>query len=131
MLLALGLAVAFLGAWGLWLSLPGLLLLLFWLALLDFTRLLAVVSDTRRLLGVFVRAVGFVIRHTPALLVLYLLVYLLLGCLFLLFGWGIQPYLPPTWWPLLLLGQQLFILLALAVRLIRLAGGAALVMERA
>jgi hypothetical protein len=62
---------------------------------------------------------------------LYGLALALLGALHALYRWGVMAHLPLGWWPVVLLVQQAFILGRLGVRLVRLAGGVALVRELA
>lgn len=117
------------GAIGGWLAAlviaVALLLAVLWLVALEYTRLLAVARGTRNLARTFFEAMAFVGRQPLAVLAVYGPALLLLALLHL--GYGLVPYLPPVWWPLVLLAQQVFILARLAARLIRLAGGMALI----
>lgn len=104
-----------------------LLLVGVWLVVLEYTRLLAVAQGTRNVVRTLFEALGFVTRQPLAVLAVYGPALLLLGLLHLGYGLGLAPYLPPAWWPLVVLVQQVFILARLAARLARLAGGMALV----
>jgi hypothetical protein len=126
---ALG-VIAAVGRWLLWVFVPMLaLLILLWLALMEYVRVAAVVSQTRNVFHAFGQAVRFVFgsrRNLLAVTGLYGLALLLWGILRVLYRWGLMPHLPLDWWPLVLLVQQTFILARLWARLIRMAGGVAL-----
>jgi len=120
-------AIACVGGWLAWIVVPLLVLLLvLWLALMEYIRIAAVVSQTRDIFQAFTKAVGFVFRNLPAVAGLYGLALLLLGLLHALYRWGLLPHLPLDWWPVVLVLQQAFILARLWARLVRLAGGVAL-----
>jgi len=122
--------IAALGGWPAWVLLP--LLALFaaiWLALFEYTRIVAVVEGTRNVARTFGWAVRFLFRRPLALVGLYGLALLLLGLVHVLFRWGLLAHLPLTWWPLVLAAQQAFVLARLWARLVRLAGGTALYCE--
>jgi hypothetical protein len=128
-----GIAVGAIAAVGRWLTWVVVLLLAavagLWLAVTECTRILAVVGQTRNILRAFGGAVRFVFRHFPALGGLYGLALALLASLHALYRWGLMARLPLKWWPVVLLVQQAFILGRLGARLVRLAGGVALVRE--
>lgn len=129
-LVVAGIATALAGGWLLWPALALLAALLAgWWLLLEYSRLFAVVEDTRNVVRSFVQAAGFVIRRPLVLLGLYGPLLLLLLLLHALYGWGIEPALPLAWWPLVLLVQQAFVMIRLAVRLARLAGGLNLISQ--
>lgn len=112
-----------------WLLLPVLALAVaLGLALMEYTRILAVARDTRNPFQAFGMAVRFVFdrRRRPAVFVLYLVSLLLVALLHTLYRLGLMPLLPLEWWLLVLVVQQSFILLRLGSRLARLAGASAL-----
>jgi len=120
-------AVAAVGGWLTWIVAPLLMTVAaLWLALFEYTRIVAVVGGTRNIARAFGRAVGFVFRHPLPVAGLYGLALLLLGLVHALYRWGLMPYLPLDWWPLVLVVQQAFVLARLWARLVRLAGGVAL-----
>jgi hypothetical protein len=103
----------------------------FWLALTEYTRVAAVVGGTCNVVRAFGQGVRFVFRNFLAVTTLYGSALLLLGLLHALYRWGLMPYLPLDWWPLVLMMQQAFILARLWARLVRLAGAMALYPEMA
>ena len=120
-------AVAAVGGWLAWVIIPLLALVaVLWLALVECTRIVAVVGQTRNIARAFAGAVSLVFRHPLPVAGLYGLTLLLLGLLHALYQWGLMPHLPLDWWPLVLLVQQAFILGRLWARLVRLAGGVVL-----
>lgn len=120
-------AVAVAGGWLAWIVVPLLALLAaLWLALMDCTRIAAVVGDTRNVVRAFGRAARFVFRRPLALAGLYGPALLLPVLVQALYRWGLKPLMPLHWWPLVLIVQQVFILIRLWIRLTRLAGGVAL-----
>ena len=122
------LAASAAGGWPGWVAAAGLALLaLLWLVLMECTRILAVLGGTHNILRAFGAALRFILRRPLPVAVLYGLVLLLVGLAHLLYRQGIMPYLPLDWWPVVLLVQQSFILLRLGSRLVRLAGGVALI----
>ena len=100
-----------------------------WLTLTECTRIVAVVGQTRNIFRAFCGAVRFVFRSFPAVAGLYGLALAVLGSLHALYRWGLMAHVPLNWWPVVLLVQQAFILTRLGARLVRLAGGVALVRE--
>ena len=126
---ALG-AVAAVGGWLAWLVVPPLVFVaLLWLALMECTRIAAVVGQTRNVFRAFGEAVRFVLRNFFAVTGLYGLALLLLGLLHALYRWGLMARLPLDWWLLVLVVQQAFILARLWARLLRTAGGTVLYQE--
>lgn len=120
-------AIAFVGGWLAWIVVPLLVFFaVLWLALMEYVRIAAVVSQTRHIFQAFTRAVRFVFQNLPVVAGLYGLALLLLGLLHALYRWGLLPHLPLDWWPVVLVVQQAFILARLWARLVRLAGGMAL-----
>ena len=120
-------AVSVAGGWLAWVVVPLLALLaVLWLALMECTRVVAVVGETRNVARAFGGAVRLVFRRPLPVAGLYGLALLLLGVLHALYRWGLTPHLPLDWWPLVLVVQQAFILARLWARLARLAGGVAL-----
>jgi hypothetical protein len=123
-------AVAAVGRWLTWVVVPLLAAVAMpWLALTECTRIVAVMGQTRNIFRAFGRAVRFVFRNFPAVAGLYGLALALLGSLHALYRWGLVAHVPLNWWPVVLLVQQAFILGRLGARLVRLAGGGALVRE--
>ena len=121
-------AVAAVGGWLTWVVTPVLALAaVLWLALTECTRIVAVIEGTRNVLRAFGGAMRFVLRHIPSMAGLYGPALLLLGLVHALYRWGVMPYLPLEWWPLVLVVQQATIAARLGARLVRLAGGVALV----
>jgi hypothetical protein len=113
-----------------WVVVPLLALVaVLWLALMECTRVIAVVGETRNIARAFGRAARFVFRWPLPVAGLYGLALLLLALLHALYRWGLMPHLPLDWWPLVLLVQQTFILARLWARLVRLTGGVALCQE--
>jgi hypothetical protein len=130
--------IAAVGGWLAWLVVPPLALVaLLWLALMECTRVVAVVGQTRSVFRALGGAVCFIfrgfrdrsLRSFLAVIGLYGLALLLLGLLHALYRWGLMPYLSLDWWPLVLVVQQAFILARLWARLVRVAGGVALYRE--
>jgi hypothetical protein len=125
-------AVAAVGRWLAWLAVPLLgLVAALWLALVECTRAIAVLEETRNVIRALVAAARFIFRHFPALAGLYGPMLLLLILLHALYRWGLAPRLPLAWWPLVLIVQQAFILARLWARLARIAGGVALYQAKA
>lgn len=125
---AVAAAVAAVGGWLAWVLVPLLVLAaVLWLALMECTRIIAVVEHTRNVGRAFGRAVRLVFRRFPSVAGLYGLALLLLGLLHALYRWGLMPHLPLDWWPLVLIVQQAFVMARLGARLARLAGGIAIV----
>jgi hypothetical protein len=124
---ALAAAAASVGGWSLWVLIPPLTLCaVLWLALFEYTRIIAVVEDTRNVVRAFGRAALFTLERPLAVAGLYGLALLLLGAVHALYHWGLSPYLPLDWWLPVLIVQQAFILARLWARLVRLAGSVAL-----
>ena len=123
-------AVALVDGWLAWI-IVGLLVLfaIVWLALTECVRIAAVARRTRDIFYALGEAVRFVYQNFPAIAGLYALALILLGLLHVLYRWGLLPNLPLNWWPVVLVVQQAFILARLWARLVRLAGGVALVSQ--
>jgi apolipoprotein N-acyltransferase len=122
------LAVSAVGYWLAWVVLPLLgLLVVLGLVLVEWIRILAVVTGTRNLFRAFGQAVRFVFRHLLPVTGLYGLSLLLVAVLHAVYRLGLMPVLPLDWWPLVLLVQQTFILARLLTRVARLAGGVVLI----
>ena len=117
------------GQWLVWLLVAGLgLWLAFWLVLLEYARVAAVVGDTQSAVRALGSGLRFVFRHPLPVAGLYLLSLLLAAALHALFRLGLMPHLRLDSWLLVLLVQQLFILARLGIRLVRLGGETALVL---
>lgn len=115
------------GRWLMWLLVVGTALVaVIGLALVEYTRIIAVKDGTRNLFHAFAGAVRFVLRRPLQVGVLYALSLLLVALLHAIYRLGLMPYLPLDWWPLVLVVQQTFVAARLASRLVRLAGGVAL-----
>ncbi len=121
-------ALAGLGTWLVWLVvvLAGLLLA-FWLAWFEVAHVMAVVEGRRNVFWALWRALVMLLRRPLPWIGLYLLALLLLGVIHLAFRSGVLPVISFEFWPLALLGTQVFVLLRLWARLARLAGAVALV----
>lgn len=124
------LLISALGQWLAWVIMP--LAVLFgvaWLALFEYTRVIAVVEGTRNMARAFGRTVRFCFRCPLAVGGLYGLALLMLGLAHALFRVGLFPRLPLRWWLLVLVVQQAFVLVRLWARLVRLAGATMLYHE--
>lgn len=122
------LAISAIGQWLTWVVVPLLgLLVVLGLVLVEWVRILAVVTGTRNLFRAFGRAVRSVSSHLLPVTGLYGLSLLLVAVLHAVYRLGLMPVLPLDWWPLVLLVQQTFILARLSTRVARLAGGVALI----
>ncbi len=118
---------ASLAGWLAWAVLALLILFaLIGLVLFEYTRVVAVVEGTRNVARAFGSAVRFCFRRPLAVAGLYGLALLTLALLHVLFRAGLFPRLPLTWWPLVLVVQQAFVLARLWARLARMAGAVAL-----
>jgi len=121
------LAASAAASWTAWVALPLLAVAaLVWLALAELTHAIAVADGTRNVLRSLGRAVTLLFRRLPAVAGFYGLALLLLLLLHGIFRLGLLPLLPLSWWPLVLVTQQLYIIGRLWARLARLAGGVAL-----
>ena len=87
-------------------------------------------SEIRNIFGAFGQAIRFIFRNLLAVAGLYDLTLLLLLLLYILYHWALRPHLPLSWWLLVLVVQQAFVLTRLWTRLIRLAGSTALYQTR-
>ncbi len=86
------------------------------LALIELTRVYAVLHNTRNLFQAFGQALQYAVRHPVNLGGLYLLALLLLLGLHFVFRLELFPRLPLAVWPLVLVCQQAFVLLRLWAR---------------
>lgn len=119
--------IALAGGWVAWIAGPVLACVVaLWLALMEYTRIAAVIRGTRNVFRAFGDAVRFVFRSLSAVAGLYGLALLLLTALHALYRWGLMPNLPLERWLLVLVVQQGFVLVRLCARLVRWAGGVAL-----
>jgi hypothetical protein len=119
--------IALAGGWMAWIVGPVLACVAaLWLALMEYTRIAAVIRGTRNVFRAFGDAVHFVFRSLSAVAGLYGLALLLLMALHALYRWGLMPNLPLERWLLVLVVQQGFVLVRLWARLVRWAGGVAL-----
>jgi hypothetical protein len=120
-------AVAVVGGWSAWVVVPVLVAVgVLWLALMEYTRIVAVVGETRNVVRAFGEAARFVVRNLRAVAGLYGLALVLLGVVHAIYRLGLMPWLPLDWWVLVLVVQQGFVLGRLWARVVRVAGGVAL-----
>jgi hypothetical protein len=124
LLIGIGFAFSTVGGWVNWITIPIFVLILTaWLAILEYTRLLAVSSNTRNTFHSLRNAIGLVFHHPLALMGLYALSLLTLLLTHLIF----RPLLLSefvSWWPLYLIVSQIFVAARLSTRLARWAGAA-------
>lgn len=115
-------------AWGLVFPVIVLLslVLVFGLAFFEMARLAAVSGNTRNLWQAFRDGLRFLRYQAKSLAGLYLLALGLLAAIHGGFRLWLLDIVPLPWWPLALASQQVFILLRLWARGVRLAGAAAL-----
>jgi hypothetical protein len=119
--------IALAGGWMAWIAGPVLACAVaLWLALMEYTRIAAVIRGTRNVFRAFGDAVRFIFRNFSAVAGLYGLALLLLMALHALYRWGLMPHLPLERWLLVFIVQQTFITARLWARLVRWAGGVAL-----
>jgi hypothetical protein len=119
------------GGWSAWVVIPLLIFLaLLWLAVVECTRIAAVIGQTRNIFHALGQASSFIFRNFLAVAGLYGLALLPVILLHSLYHWGLRPHLPLSWWLLVLLAQQAFILARLWARLMRLAGATVLFQEK-
>lgn len=114
------------GRWLAWIFVPLLAPIgVAWVALMELTRVAAVTGETRHVFRAFGEAARMVFRHPLQVIALYGPALLLLGLPHGIY-WALKPHLPLDWWPLVLLVQQGVVAIRLWARLVRLAGGTAL-----
>ena len=122
MLIGIGFTFSTVGGWVNWVTIPIFVLIMTaWLAILEYTRLLAVLSDTRNTLQTLWKAIGLLFRRPLTLMGLYAFSLLTLLLTHLIF----RPLLLSefiSWWPLYLIISQVFIAARLSTRLVRWAG---------
>lgn len=115
------------GLWTAWVAFPPFaVLLVAWLAVVELAQIFAVTGGTRNLARTSGQAIKFIIRNPLTVGGLYGLALLLMVLLHGFYRLGLMPIIPLTWWLLLLVVQQTFILFRLGAHTIRLAGGTAL-----
>jgi hypothetical protein len=115
-------AISAAGAWVNWVTLPlSMLIIVPWLAVIEYTRLFAVSDNTRNIFKTFGKAFALIFRRPLALMGLYGLSLLLLAVIHLIFR-GLLLKLPLDWWPLIFVVTQAFILARLWARMVRWAG---------
>ena len=121
-LIGIGFTFSTVGGWVNWITIPVFVLIMTaWLAILEYTRLLAVLSNTRNTLQTFWKAIGLFFRRPLTLMGLYAFSLLTLLLTHLIF----RPLLLSefvSWWPLYLIISQVFIAARLSTRLARWAG---------
>jgi len=122
LLIGIGFAFSSTGGWSNWITIPIFVLIMVpWLAILEYTRLLAVSGNTRNTFQALRKAIGLVFHRPLALMGLYALSLLTL----LLTHVTFRPLLLSefvSWWPLYLIVSQIFIAARLSTRLVRWAG---------
>lgn len=124
--LAVALAIG-VGAWTAWATVPLLVCsAALWLAWSELSRVAAVAGATRNVARAALDAARFLFRHLRAAALLYGAALALLLLVHALFRLVLLPLLPLDFWPLAMVGQQLFILARLWARLVRLGGGVTL-----
>jgi hypothetical protein len=124
--LAVG-AISTVGGWVTWAVVSPLsIMALLWLALIELTRVAAVVGERRNVLRASWRGVRFVLRRPLHVGALYGASVLSWGVVYLLYRWGLEPRLPRSWWLLAFVLQQAFGAVRLWIRLGRWAGSVAL-----
>jgi len=120
-------AVAVVGGWSAWVVVPVLVVVgALWLALMEYTRIVAVVGETRNVVRAFGEAARFVARNLRGVVGLYGLALVLLGAVHAIYRLGLMTWLPLDWWALVLVVQQGFVWGRLWARVVRVAGGVAL-----
>lgn len=122
LLIGIGFAFSAIGSWVNWITIPIFVLIMVpWLAILEYTRLLAVSNNTRKTFQTLCKAIGLVFHRPLALIGLYALSLLTLLLTHIIF----RPLLLSefiSWWPLYLIVSQIFIVVRLSTRLVRWAG---------
>ena len=122
LLIGIGFTFSAFGGLSNWVTIPIFVLIMTpWLAILEYTRLLAVSSNTRNTFQALWKAIGLVFHRPLALMGLYALSLLTL----LLTHFIFRPLLLSefvSWWPLYLIVSQIFIAARLSTRLVRWAG---------
>jgi hypothetical protein len=122
LLIGIGFAFSAIGSWGNWITIPIFVLVMIpWLAILEYTRLLAVSSNTRNAFQTLWKAIGLVFRRPLVLMGLYVLSLLTLLLMHIIFRSLLQSEFV-SWWPLYLIVSQIFIAARLLTRLVRWAG---------
>lgn len=110
------------GDWSTWIVIPVLIVLMVvWLGIMELTGAQMIVNDTRNFPRAFFESLRNFFRHPINFLVFYGLVTLALVTAHLIFNFA-MPYVPLSWFPLVLIVQQSFVVARLGLRLVR-AGG--------
>lgn len=128
-LTGVGIAVALGGLGALFVMLLVALLGLAWLAWMEFTRIFMVAGEQRNIFRGLGRGLVYVVTHPLQILPFYGVALLGLLGVHALFRFGLLPVVPLQVWLLVLVVQQVFVFLRLWARAVRLAGGAALVVQ--
>jgi len=122
LLIGIGFVFSAAGGWSNWITIPIFVLIMtIWLAILEYTRLLAVSSNTRNIFQALWRATGLVFRRRMVLMGLYAITLFMLLLTHIIF----RPLLLSqfvSWGPLFLVVSQLFVVVRLWTRLVRWAG---------
>jgi hypothetical protein len=115
-------------SWLVWILVPLTLLLgVTWLVVIDLTGAYLILKGTRNIFRAFGATVRFVVRHPLQILSLYGTALLLVVLINLAYHFGLLAVIPLTWWPLLFLAWQSFLILELSLRLTRWAAGLVLI----
>lgn len=115
-------AASTVGAWINWVTLSlSILIIVPWLAVVEYTRLFAITNNTRNIFQTFGGAFALIFRRPLALMGLYGLSLLLLAVIHLVFR-GLLLKLHLDWWPLIFVVTQAFILARLWARMVRWTG---------
>ncbi len=124
--IAAGYLAVILGSFG-WLV-EALILLLagLFLALFEIARVSMVINDRRNPFAGIWNAIQLIARHPFVLMGFYALTLLILLLLSVVFRLGFFPRLPLSWWLLVFFVQQVFVILRLWARSVRLWGGISL-----
>ncbi|MBI5954915.1 MAG: hypothetical protein HY865_24915 [Chloroflexi bacterium] len=122
LLIGIGFAFSSTGGWSNWITIPIFVLVMIpWLAILEYTRLLAVSNNTRNTFQTLWKAIGLVFRRSLALMGLYALSLLTLLLIHIIFRLLLLSEFI-SWGPLYLIVSQIFIAARLSTRLVRWAG---------
>lgn len=110
------------GEWSTWIVIPVLIVLMVvWLGVMELTGAQMIVGGTRNFARAFLDSLRCLFRRPINFLVFYGLATLALIAAHLIFN-SVMPYVPLSWFPLVLIVQQTFVVTRLGLRLVR-AGG--------
>jgi hypothetical protein len=121
-LISAAITVIGLAEWTTWIVIPILILLMIlWLGIMELTGAQMIVKETRNFARAFFDSLRGFFRRPIHFWVFYGLVTLTLIAIHFIFN-VVMPYVPLSWFPLVLIVQQSFVIVRLGLRLIR-AGG--------